>query len=109
MKIKQYSSRHSRSLLEQIGEYESRFTSEEYALAVEKDFFEMYSSRDALMQWFMTESPEKLKAIPFLIQHIYEYGYRNILSLGAGESVLEHLLAQVMPETSRVVASDYNP
>ena len=57
----------------------------------------------------MTESPEKLKAIPFLIPHIYEYGYRNILSLGAGESVPELLLAQAMPETSRVVATDYNP
>lgn len=50
MKIKQYNSRHSRSLLEQIGEYESRFTPEDHALAVEKDFVEMYSSRDAFMQ-----------------------------------------------------------
>lgn len=44
----------------------------------------------------------------FLIPFIYDNGFKNIISLGAGQCVLEYLLRYALPEDSNVIAADFD-
>lgn len=94
-------------MLEEIGT-DTRFTAEEHSYVTEKEFGNIFKSKEALLDAYFREDYSKLSALGFLIKHIYEEGYKNILSLGSGTCVLEYLLKCALPEKSEVIATDFD-
>lgn len=109
MKRKIYTLSHNINLLKEIGNADGWFTAEEHAYVIEKEFGEtIFRTREKLFRSYLSRNFTKLGALGFLIDFIKRNDYRNILSLGAGECVMEYLLKMALPEESQVVACDFN-
>src|SRR3990167_655141 len=109
VKIKIYTLSHDVDLLKEIDNDGGQFTAEEHAYAIEKEFGEtIFKTRENLLRHYLPGNLPKLGSLGFLIDSIKRNGYRNILSLGAGQCVLEYLLKMSLPEESQVVACDFD-
>jgi hypothetical protein len=107
VKRKLYTKTYSSDLLETLGNENSIFTAGEHSYASEQQFGEYFYSTETLLRWYLSQSPNKLAALGFLIEHIYNNEFLNILSLGSGPCVLEYLLKCSLPVDAQVVAMDY--
>jgi hypothetical protein len=96
------------SVTRDSGTPESQLNSEEHASLTEATFAAHFTSRDALLRWYLSENNAKLTSLAFIIQEFYSSGANNILSLGAGPGVLEYLLKCALPENTRVIAADFD-
>ncbi|MFH0861103.1 MAG: class I SAM-dependent methyltransferase [Candidatus Altiarchaeota archaeon] len=107
MKYKQYTKSHNLELLKKIDSTE-RFTSEELSWITKQEQSKEFKTRESLLRWYLSQNAIKLPALGFLIQHLNDERFKNILSLGAGPCVLEYLLKCALPEDSKVIAADFN-
>ena len=103
-----YTKSYDEDLLKKIGNEEKRFTSQEHSYSTEKQIGREFSSKEALLRYFLQNCSSKLCALALLINIIKEKNYKNIISLGAGSCVLEYLLKYSVSEDSLVVATDYD-
>lgn len=109
MKRKLYTLSHDVGVLKEVDNNGGQFTAEEHAYAIEKEFGEtVFKTKENLLRNFLPGNLLKLGALGFLIDSIKKNEYRNILSLGAGQCVLEYLLKMSLPEESKVVACDFD-
>jgi len=109
MKRKIYTLSHNINLLEEIDNDGGQFTAEEHSYAIEKEFGEtVFKTKESLLRHYLPGNLPKLGSLGFLIDSIKANGYKNILSLGAGQCVLEYLLKMSLPEDYQVVACDFD-
>lgn len=71
-----------------------QLTAEESSYANKTEFGKDYQTKESLLRNYLSKNYFKLSLLGFLINFVYEKGYKNILSLGAGTCVLEYLLMQ---------------
>ena len=106
---KLYTLSHSMDLLKIIDNNGGRFTSKEHSHITQKEFgINVFKNKQSLLHHSMPKSLEKIADLKFLIDLIKIKESKNILSLGAGDCVLEYLLQKALPETMRVVATDFD-
>jgi len=109
MKRKIYTLSHNVGLLKEIDNNGGQFSAEEHAYAIEKEFGEtVFKTRENLLRNYLPDNILKLGALGFLIDSIKKNGYKNILSLGAGQCVLEYLLKMSLPKETKVIACDFD-
>jgi len=109
MKREIYTLGHDVGILKEIDNNGGQFTAEEHAYAIEKEFGEtVFKTRENLLRHYLPKNLPKLGALGFLIDSVKRNGYRNILSLGAGQGVLEYLLKLSLPEKTQVIACDFD-
>jgi ubiquinone/menaquinone biosynthesis C-methylase UbiE len=108
MKRKLYTKYHNIDLLKEVDNKGGQFTAEEHAYVVEREFANKFESREILLRWYLSENAAKLSSLGFLIRHIYDNRFTNILSLGAGTCVLEYLLKLALSEEAKVVGADFD-
>lgn len=108
MKIKLYTRSHNLELLKQVDNNGQQFTAQEHAYVIEKEFSDIFNSKESLLHWYLSRNPGKLNALAFLIRYVNENKFTYILSLGAGYCVLEYLLSLAMPTQKRVIAADFD-
>jgi predicted RNA methylase len=109
MKRKIYTLSHDVDLLKEIDNNGGQFTAEEHAYAIEKEFGKtVFKTRENLLRHYLPGNLPKLGSLGFLIDSTKRNGYKNILSLGAGQCVLEYLVKMSLPEESQVVACDFD-
>jgi hypothetical protein len=109
MKRKIYTLSHNVDILKEIDNNGGQFTAEEHALAIKNELGEtLYKTRENLLRHYLPVYLPVLSNLGFLIDSIQENGYRNILSLGSGPSVLEYILKMVLPEESKLIACDFD-
>ena len=77
--------------------------------ASEQRLGKYFQSKESLLRWYLSNAPGKLAALGYLIKHIYNNKFLNIISLGAKACVLEYLLKCSLPMDAHVVAMDYSP
>ena len=108
MKKKMYTRSHNVELLKEIDHDGGRFTSEEHAYVIEKEFSEtIFKTRDTIIREYAEYSFDP--RLRFLVEFIKEKKYSNILSLGAGSCVNEYFLKMALSKDSKVVACDLDP
>ena len=109
MKMKLYTKGHNVNLLKEIDNNGRQFTAEEHAYVTEKEFGDSFlRSRENLLRYYLSNNSAKLEALDFLIRRATGQGYENILSLGAGYSVLEYLLKLALPEMAKIAVTDFD-
>ncbi|MEN6488498.1 MAG: hypothetical protein ABFD66_06390 [Smithella sp.] len=109
MKRKMYTLSHRIDLLEKVDNGGRQFTADEHAYVMEREFGKtVFGAKENLLRYYLWNNPLKLSALGFLINFVGRSKCRNILSLGAGECVLEYLLKLSLPEESQVVACDFD-
>lgn len=109
MKRKIYTLSHDIELLKEIDSNGGQFTAEEHAYAIEKEFGQsVFKTRETLLRSYLPSNLQKLGSLGFLIDIIKENKYKNILSLGAGQCVLEYLLKMSLAEETKVIACDFD-
>ena len=107
MKIKHFTFNHPDGLQKQS--LHKIFSSEEHEFTVQKQFSEMFESRESLVRSYLFRDHNKLEALSFLIEYIKSNNFKNIISFGAGECVLEHILSIVFPPPDfKILATDFN-
>lgn len=108
MKRKIYTKSHSEDLLREIDNDGGEFTAAEHAYIIEKDFGKEYETKESLMRHYLNSGYGKLSALGFLIKYVNDNGFKNVISLGAGQCVLEYLLKCALTEDSNVIAADFD-
>ena len=109
MKRKLRTFSHNINILQEIDNNGGLFTAEEHAYALEKEFGKTkFKSKENLLRDFLPRRLSTLDGLEIVINLIKENGYKNILSLGAGEFVNEYLLKMSLPEESKVVGCDFD-
>jgi len=109
MKRKIYTRSHNINLLKEIDNNGNQFSAKEHAYFIEKEFGNtVFRTKEALLRDYLSGNSLKLGALGFLIERITNNGYRNILSLGSGQCVLEYLLKLSLPEESEIIATDFD-
>ena len=107
MKRKLYTYSHDVELLKEIDHDGDRFTAEEYAYAIEKEFGQTkFKTRENLIRKYLAHNPDL--RLRFLMEFIKENKYSNILSLGSGSCVNEYFLKMALPGDTKVVACDFD-
>lgn len=106
MKAKMYTKSHDKFLLKNVDNDGGQFTADEHAYVTEKEYGDI--DKLSFIQGYLSGNYEKLASLPFLIKHIETKGFKNILSLGAGQCVLEWLLQQALPLEVKVTACDFD-
>ena len=99
---------HNADLLRSI-DNGGQFTTEEHAYVIEQASAASFVSQRELVKQYLTESHGKLTALDFAMEVASDNGATRLLSLGAGQCVLEWLLEMALPETGFVVATDFDP
>ncbi|MEW6679726.1 MAG: hypothetical protein AB1297_01720 [bacterium] len=84
MKFKLFTKSHNETLLKEIDNQGGQFTAEEHAYVIEKELAEDFASKENLLRKYLKCDHTKLVSLSFLIKYIYDEGFQNILSLGAG-------------------------
>ena len=106
---KLYTHSHSIDLLKEIDNDGEQFTAEEHAYIMKTEFGKnVYKTRENLLRVYLPGNLLKLGSLGFLIESIKQNGYSNIISLGAGQCVLEYLLKISLSEESQVCACDFD-
>ena len=106
--MKLYTKSHDIDLLKEIDNMGGQFTAEEHTYVMQKEFANIFESREVLLRWYLSNNAAKLSALGFLIQYIIDKRFTNVLSLGAGMCVLEYLLKYALPADAMVVATDFD-
>jgi hypothetical protein len=107
MKRKIYTRSHNVELLKEIDHNGGRFTAEEHAEVIEKEFSKtIFKTRENLIREYSINVLEP--RLSFLVNFIKENKYHNILSLGAGPCVNEYFLKRALSENAKVVACDFD-
>lgn len=110
MKRKIYTLSHNVDILKEIDNNGGQFTATEHALAVKNESGDtLYKTKENLLRHYLPAYLPVLSNLGFLIDSIRNNGYRNILSLGSGPSVLEYMLKMALPEESKLIACDFDP
>lgn len=108
MKQKIYTTSHAAELLKEIGNTERKFTAAEHSYITEKEFGQtVFTSKELLLRHFLQENWQKIGSLVILREIVEKNKFRNILSLGAGQCVLEYLLKISIPKVE-VFASDFD-
>lgn len=109
MKIKIYTKNHSIDLLKKIENNDEIFSAKGHAYIIEKQFANKFESRENLLRGYLLIDHNKLEALSFLIDYIKLNNIKNIISFGAGECVLEHILSVVCPPPEfKIFATDFD-
>ena len=108
VKYELYTKAHNEKILKIIDNDGGQFTAEEHAYAIEKEFEEHFKNRDTLLGWYLPNAASSLFPLRWLIQHIKESGFKNIISMGAGNCVHEYILKCALPEDCNVTATDFD-
>jgi hypothetical protein len=95
-------------LAKKIDNNGGQFTAEEHAYVTEVQFADEFKSKDTLLRSYLSASAEKLTALGFLLRYVNDNKCQNIVSLGAGQCVLEYLLKLGLPEEAKVTALDFD-
>lgn len=96
-------------MLKEIGNDGGQWTSEEHSSITEKGYGQTtFKTRENLLRVYLPGNLLKLGSLGFLIESIKQNGYSNIISLGAGQCVLEYLLKISLSEESQVCACDFD-
>ena len=90
-----------------LGSSDRPLKAKEYSAYCERELKSHFKTKKSLLNWYLKMDAAKLPALDFLAKQIEKKGYTNILSLGAGSCVLEHLLKKRLPHLT-IVATDYN-
>ncbi len=109
IKSKLYTRSHDVDLLRSIDNGGRQFTAEEHAYVIEQASAASFVSQRELVRRYLTENHAKLAALDFAMEVASDNGATRLLSLGAGQCVLEWLLQMALPETGFVVATDFDP
>jgi hypothetical protein len=110
MKRKMYTLSHNRELLKKIDNNGGLFTAEEHARCIEEELGDtVFKTKENLLRSYLPGNLSKLGSLGFLLDMIKEDRYHSILSLGAGQCVLEHLLKMSLPEETKISAVDFDP
>jgi ubiquinone/menaquinone biosynthesis C-methylase UbiE len=108
MKRKLYTKTYNADLLKRLGNENTIFSAEDHSYASAEQFGDHLQSKETLLRWYLSQNTDKLAALGLLINHMYNKGFLNVLSLGAGPCVLEYLLKCSLPINANVVALDYS-
>jgi SAM-dependent methyltransferase len=109
MKRKIYTLSHNLAILKEIDNTGGQFTASEHSYATKKEFGEtIYKTKENLLRHYLPVYLPLLSNLGFLIDSIRKNEYKNILSLGCGPSVLEHILKMLLPEESKLIACDFD-
>jgi hypothetical protein len=98
---------HDRELLDKT-EKSRRFTADEHSWIIRQEFSKTFSSKEAVVRYFLSKNESKLVTLAYLIRFVYRHHAKKILSLGAGMCVIEEFLRQALPEDGVVIATDFN-
>lgn len=85
-----------------------RVTDKVSAYLTKKKFANEFASKESLLKWYESRNAEKLPAVEFVTNYIRKKAFKNIISFGAGECVLEYLLKDKLSKDVKIVATDYN-
>lgn len=94
-----------------ISKHEVRLlTAEEHAQMSKMDFEQHFSSIDELIKWYFyyLSNIKKMGALTAIGELIKEGNARNIISFGAGPSVIEYFLKMIFQEDIHMVVTDYD-
>ncbi len=100
---------HNADLLRSIDNGGGQFTAEEHAYVTEQESAASFVSQRELVKQYLTDNHGNLAALDFAMAVASDNGATRLLSLGAGQCVLEWLLQMALPETGFVVATDFDP
>ena len=96
-------------VLKEIDNNGEKYTAVEHAYITKMDFEKNgIKTKEDILRHYQKTDHVKLGSLSFLIEEINKKGYNNILSLGAGQCVLEYLLKLSLPEKVKVIACDYD-
>ena len=97
MIIKQYTTEFKDSDLDSESiDFEKRFSSKERSNLYTNLQKEYQNSKDTLISHYVSHNSDKLTSLIFIKDIILQYKLKNIISLGAGECVLEFLLYNLL-------------
>ncbi len=85
-----------------------QFTAEEHAYAVEQEFAEQFASQQVLVRHYLNNNSKKLENLGFAIKVTHAHHATRILSLGAGQCVLEWFLQMAIAKPGFVFATDFD-
>jgi len=109
MKIKIYTLDHDLEILENIEPNDEIFSAKAHAYMTEKQFGSKFDSPEDLISGYLKENHTKLVALSFLIEFIESNNIKNMISFGAGECVLEHILSVVLPPPEfKILTTDFD-
>ncbi len=108
MKSKLYTLSLDAELLRAIDNGGGQFTAEEHAYAIEQEFAEQFASQQVLVQHYLNDNNKKLQNLGFAIKVAHDHQATRILSLGAGQCVLEWFLQMAIAEPGFVFATDFD-
>ncbi|HYN44759.1 MAG TPA: class I SAM-dependent methyltransferase [Candidatus Limnocylindrales bacterium] len=107
MKCPLYTKSIEENILKEIDNSGGQFTAEEHAYIFEKEYGKFFETKDSLLGWVIPQSTYSLLALNWLIQYIKKNRFSRVLSMGAGNCVLEYLLKCAIPECE-VTAADFD-
>jgi len=109
MKTRLYTKFHDIELLKEVDNNGEIFTAEEHSYVSERSNVDMFQSKESLIYSYLAYgSRTRLHALGFIIDYMNTNGFLNILSLGAGQCVMEYLLRLGLPKNAHVVATDFD-
>ena len=68
-----------------------------------------FLSKEEYISHFLKNEWHKLSSLQLLTERILVKNYKNVLSLGAGQGVLEYLLKLTLSREHKIVSSDFDP
>uniref|UniRef100_A0A6M3JZL7 Putative methyltransferase n=1 Tax=viral metagenome TaxID=1070528 RepID=A0A6M3JZL7_9ZZZZ len=108
MKVKTYTSNHNINLLMQIDNNGGQFTAKEASWLAEKEYGNVFKTKKDLLDYYWKNNRIKLNSLIVFLDFIVTNKCKNILSLGAGECVMENFLKVNLPEEIKIIATDFN-
>ena len=109
MKIKLYTQNHDLEFLGNIENNDEIFSAKAHAYMTEKQFGPKFDSPQKLINGYLNLDHNKLEALSFLIDYIKLNNIKNMISFGAGECVLEHILSGICsPPEFKIIATDFD-
>ena len=108
MKVKTYTTNHDSDLLKQIDNNGGQFTAEEATWLSEKEDDGSIKTKQDLLDYYDKNNGIKINSILMFLDFLKSSKCKNILSLGAGECVMEYTLKINLPKDINIVACDFN-
>ena len=105
-----YTSEYSERAKKQCRHSENLLTAEEHSKMSEVDFACHFESIDKLIKWYFgyLSNIGKMGVLSCIGEFIKQEGAKNIISYGAGPSVLEYFLKMIFQEDIHIVVTDYD-
>jgi predicted RNA methylase len=108
MKYKLYTKSHNEKILKSIDNNGGQFTAEEHAYVTEKESEKCFRNKETLLGQYLSQSWKTLEHINWLVKYIENNNLKNIISMGAGNCVIEYLLKCALPEDYKITATDFD-